>query len=246
MNLHIGMAWRIRCCSSRCRIFSEPLKNSQLMDHIRDRSPNHRPSSQGSSDCGRSVSIGHLLLTISSPSSRSWSQRSPPCQPLAQCFCLPSRCRHLSCVVPLIDLRHGRRRWRSRWSLAVHWDQSSRPIRRTEAKDYACDEALILEAEGAVCSCGDLLKLQLLRLPKKDEHPARENTKASGVSFFTQKTNVGRVFSDDLIIANSLPKTRHFAWQERELWRGAFNVYYHFLKILWDNLKKWNAGITSL
>ena len=42
MNLHIGMAWRIRCCSSRFRIFIEPLKNSQLMDHIRDQSPNHR------------------------------------------------------------------------------------------------------------------------------------------------------------------------------------------------------------
>ena len=141
MNLHIGTAWRNRCCSSRCRIFIEPLKNfttdgshSWPLPKSSTRH-SHRPSSQGSSDCRRSVSIGHLLLTISSPSSRSWSQRSPPCQPLAQCFCLPSRCRHLSCVVPLIDLRHGRRRWRSRWSLAVHWDRSSRPIRRTEAKD---------------------------------------------------------------------------------------------------------------
>ena len=42
MNLHIGMAWMIRCCRSRCRIFIEPLKISQLMDHIRYHSPNHR------------------------------------------------------------------------------------------------------------------------------------------------------------------------------------------------------------
>ena len=61
----------------------------------------------------------------------------------------------------------GRRRWWSRWSLAVHWDQSSRPIRRTEAKDCACAEALIVEVEGAVCSCGDLLKLQGWRLLKR-------------------------------------------------------------------------------
>ena len=98
------------------------------MDQIRDHSPNHRHVTvtdlqvRLSSDCRRSVSIGHLLLTISSKSSRSWSQRSPPCQPLAQCFWLASRCRHLSCVVPLIDLSHGRRRWRSRWSLAVHFE----------------------------------------------------------------------------------------------------------------------------
>ena len=173
MNLHIGMAWGIRCCSSRCRIFIEPLKNfttdgsHSLPLPKSSTRHSHRPSSQGCSDCRRSVSIGHLLLTISSPSSRSWSQRSPPCQPLAQCFCLPSRCRHLSCVVPLIDLRHGRRRWRSRWSLAVHWDQSSRPIRRTEAKDCACAEALIVEVEGAVCSSGELLKLQGWRLLKR-------------------------------------------------------------------------------
>ena len=80
MNLHIGMAWRIHCCNSRCRIFIEPLKNfttdgshSWPLPKSSTRH-SHRPSSQGCLDCRRSVSIGHLLLTICLPSSSSSSQ----------------------------------------------------------------------------------------------------------------------------------------------------------------------------
>ena len=48
-----------------------------------------------------------------------------------------------------------------------------------------------------------------VKTAKKDEHPARENTKASRVSFFTQTTNIGHDLTDNLNIANSLPKTKH-------------------------------------
>ena len=95
----------------------------------------HRSSRRGSFGCQRSALSGHLLVTNASTSFHRWSQRSPPCQPSAQCFCPPSERRHLSCAVPSNDQRHGRRRWRSRWWSAVHWGQSSRPIRRTEAVD---------------------------------------------------------------------------------------------------------------
>ena len=215
MNLHIGMAWSIHCCNSRCRIFIEPLENfttdgshSWPLPKSSTRH-SHRPSSQGCLDCRRSVSIGHLLLTICLPSSSSSSQWSPPCHLLAQCFCLPLRCRYLSCVISLIDLRHGRRRWRSRWSLAFHWDQSSQPSRRTEAKDWACAEALILEAEGAVCSCGDLLKLQWWRLLRRWLPRQRKHYSQRGVIFYP-KNQCRPCFQRRLDHRKQSPKNKTF------------------------------------
>ena len=112
------------------------------------------------------------------------SQQWLPYRPLAHCFCPLSECRHLSCVVPSNDLQSGRRKWRSRWWSAVHWDQSSRQIRRTEAEDCLHWH---LDRRGRRCG---LFLWWLAALHGgscwKDEQPSREN-KAAGCHFLPKQ-----------------------------------------------------------
>ena len=154
MNLHIGMAWKIRCCSSRFCIFIDPIKKFHNWWITFVTTPQIIDTSQ--SPTFKSGLFGLSAVSVNWPST-SDNLFTVISQLIAAITTLPPFGSMLLSTIKMspslmcgsIDcLRHGRRRWRSRWSLAVHWDQSSRPIRRTEAKDCACAEALILEVEG--------------------------------------------------------------------------------------------------
>ena len=67
----------------------------------------------------------------------------------------------------------------------------------------ACADALIIEVEGEVFPDGDLLKLHGCL---KDEHPASQTRKTSGVSFLRNTSQLTQVDIEN--IANSLPKNK--------------------------------------
>ena len=182
------MAWRIRCYSSRCPIFSEPLKISQLMDHIRDHSPNHRHVTVTDLQV-RVVRIvgGQCQLAIyfwQSLHRHLAVDRSD--HHLADLW-LNAFVRHQN-----VAISHVRFQWKT-WDSAkeggdlvsdqqfIEMNLLGRFAERRLRIAWA--DALIIEDEGAVFSDGDLLKLHCFKATWNANIPPVKQIKPAGCRF---------------------------------------------------------------